>query len=129
MFSSFSLISLYKRFGSLLCSIFFVLWLCKKIKRECCLNSMVIKPLGKNVGGFLLQICDLTSLDDRGHFLWGVYEQLEKFWRYSQKCTFKSFVAFLRKDGTKMKRKPEGGKKTLTINSRVFLAIKPLTQP
>lgn len=29
---------------------------------------MVIKPLGKNVGGFLLQICDITSLDKGEHF-------------------------------------------------------------
>lgn len=72
-----------------------------KRKKECCLN-MVIKPLGKNVGCFSLQICDLTSLDDGEHFYGGYMRSL----RYSQKCTFQSFVAFLRKDGTKMKRKP-----------------------
>lgn len=40
-----------------------------------------------------------------GNIFMGVYEQLEKFWRYSQKCTFQSFVAFLRKDGTKNEEK------------------------
>lgn len=56
-----------------------------------------------------MQICDLTSLDDGEPFYWGrgagVDEQREKFWRYSQKCTFQSFVAFLGKDGTKNEEK------------------------
>ena len=61
---------------------------------------MVIKPLGKNIGGFLLLICDLISLDDGEPFYGGYMDNLRSF-RYSQKCTFQSFGAFLRKDGTK----------------------------
>lgn len=76
------------------------------VKRRECLNRMVIKPLGENVGGFLLLICDLTSLDDGEHFYGGrgVVNNLRRL-RYSQKCTFQSFVAFLRKDGTKNEEK------------------------
>ena len=64
-----------------------------------CVNRMVIKPLGKNVGCFLLHICDLTSLEDGEHFYGGKKNNLKSL-RYSRKCTFQTFVAFLRKDGT-----------------------------
>lgn len=35
---------------------------------------------------------------------WGCMNN-SKFWRYSPKCTFQSFVAFLRKDGTNNEEK------------------------
>lgn len=61
--------------------------------------------------------------------IWTTWKVLEIF----TKMHFsKNFVAFLRKDGTKKWRenlKEIKKKKTLTINSRVFLAIKSLTQP
>lgn len=47
--------------------------------------------------------------------------------RYSPKCTFQRFVAFLWKDGTE--NEESEGKKILTINPRVFLAIKPSLEP
>lgn len=45
---------------------------------------MVIKPLGKNIGGFLLLICDLISLDDGEHF-YGVGELFTKM-HFSKFC-------------------------------------------
>lgn len=110
MFSPFSLISLYKRFGSLLCLIFFVLWLCKKKKENVVFEQDGYKTFGEKMLG--VSCCKFVTSQDLtiGNLFMGggVYEQLERFWRNSQKCTFQSFVAFLRKDGTKMKRKSEG---------------------
>lgn len=37
------------------------------------------KTFGENGGGFLLQICYLTSLDGGEHFYLGVYEQRQRF--------------------------------------------------
>lgn len=91
MFSSFSLISLYKRFGSLLCSIFFVLWLCKKQKtKKRLFEQDGYKTFGeKNVGGFLLQICDLTSFDDGEHFYEGYMNNLKSFGAIHKNALFK----------------------------------------
>lgn len=50
---------------------------------------MVIKPLGKNVGGFLLQICDLTSLDDGEHFYEGYMNNLKSFGAIHKNALFK----------------------------------------
>lgn len=66
---------------------------------------MVIKPLGKNVGGFLLRICALTSLDYGEHFYRGYMNNLRSFGDIHKNALFKSFVAFLRKDGTKNEEK------------------------
>lgn len=60
---------------------------------------MVIKHLGKTVGSLLL-ICDLNSLDNGDFFIGGGVTNNLRSLRYSQKCTFQHFVAFLRKDGT-----------------------------
>lgn len=75
-----------------------------------------------------MQICDLTSLDDGGHFYRGYMNNLRSFGVIHRNALFKRFVAFLRKDGTKNEENLKEEKKTLTINSRVFLAIKSLTQ-
>lgn len=53
---------------------------------------------------------------------------LRSFGVIHRNALFKRFVAFLRKDGTKNEENLKEKKKTLTINSRVFLAIKSLTQ-
>lgn len=71
------------------------------------------------------------SLDDREHFYRGCMNNLRSFGDIHKNALFKKFCGIF-KEGwyKKMKRKPEGEeKKTLTINSRVFLAIKSLTQP
>lgn len=43
----------------------------------------------KNVGGFLLQICDLTSLDDGGHFYGGYMNNLRSFGDIHKNALFK----------------------------------------
>lgn len=136
MFSSFSLISLYKRFGSLLCSIFFVLWLCKKQKtKKRLFEQDGYKTFGEKM--LVVSCCKFVTSQAlmtgnifmRG--IWTTWKVLELF----TKMHFSKFCGIF-KDGTKMKRKPEGDskkekrKKNINhINSRVFLAIKSLTQP
>lgn len=72
---------------------FFVLWLCKKKKRGCCLNRMVIKPLGtKNVAVSLLLNCDLTSLEDGEHFYAGCVDNKRSFGDNSQKMHFSNVL-------------------------------------
>lgn len=98
----------------------------KRKKKECCLSRMVIKPLGKNVGGCLLQICDFTSLDNGGHF----YEWL-KVLVISTKMHFSKFCDIFKEGWYKKWRenlKSDEDKENPT-NSRVFLVIKLLTQP
>lgn len=62
----------------------------------------------------------------RGTFLWGVNEQLEKFEIFT-KMHFSKFCGIFKEGWYTMKRK--SGDKNINHKSRVFLAIKSLTQP
>lgn len=57
---------------------------------------MVIKPLGKNVGGFFLQICDLTSLDSGEHFYGGYMNNLRSFGDINKNALFKLFCGIFK---------------------------------
>jgi len=60
----------------------------------------------------LLQICDLTSLDDGEHFYGGYMNNLKSFGDIHKNALFQKFCGIF-KEGwyKKMKRKPEGDKK------------------
>lgn len=50
----------------------------------------------KNVGGFLLQICDLTSLGDGEHFYGGCMNILRSFGDIHKNALFKKFCGIFK---------------------------------